>query len=354
MRLLFILCLLASFFLPHSLSAQEACTPIRIDGPGQALNKWKVSNQSVFPSCDLNAAVGLLSADTPSFSRDGGAASTIYAWAVMATRGNPRTDAEDAIPIMIAHGRFCTADGMAEVFRERLNKSDMCFQQAWALRTALFDNSDAGNTRSFANCPANVVDAMDNLTKVGAYTSEKDADAAIRGVVAGWMGRSDTTWPQFLSYVDERCKSWVDYSTLKKAVVYETAAKSWADPAVRHRHMRAVWDAGLDASRPRPVAIRYCAMVLRDANWVGTNPVTGNVRSNLCSSPSSGNYLNHSSFIAGRRPGPRGCQYLVVNSWGGSCATYDKKWECDAGKVWVDASALVANTSGSATLFLGQ
>ena len=73
---------------------------------------------------------------------------------------------------------------------------------------------------------------------------------------------------------------------------------------------------------------------------MGVDPANGKHDKSICRDGL------HASIVTGRRPGPRGCQYLIHNSHGISCNQYDKKWECEDGKIWVDEVNLLKNTTG--------
>ncbi|MBU6153033.1 MAG: hypothetical protein KGP28_01915 [Bdellovibrionales bacterium] len=50
----------------------------------------------------------------------------------------------------------------------------------------------------------------------------------------------------------------------------------------------------------------------------------------------------HTSMVLGQRfdSGSGECQYLVKNSYGDSCGSYDPKWECQGGYLWIGEAAL--------------
>ncbi len=51
----------------------------------------------------------------------------------------------------------------------------------------------------------------------------------------------------------------------------------------------------------------------------------------------SATFANHASSIVGRRFNSKtgSCEYLLRNSWGKDCGSYDKNYECNDGHVWI-------------------
>lgn len=51
----------------------------------------------------------------------------------------------------------------------------------------------------------------------------------------------------------------------------------------------------------------------------------------------------HESVLVGRRYNSKNgeCEYLIRNSWGRGCSSYDEYFECDQGNIWVAKSVLV-------------
>lgn len=59
---------------------------------------------------------------------------------------------------------------------------------------------------------------------------------------------------------------------------------------------------------------------------------------------------NHASSVVARKYDEKAgvCQFLIRNSWGDGCQTYDKKYECESGNIWVpeeDLTRMVYRTS---------
>jgi hypothetical protein len=102
-------------------------------------------------------------------------------------------------------------------------------------------------------------------------------------------------------------------------------------------------DNQLDSPKPMPIAFSYCFSVMLKKESIGVDPILGKTSSKICQI--EGSPAQHASVIIGRRTGPRGCQYLVMNSHGTSCNQYDKAWDCEGGKIWVDEENLLRNTS---------
>lgn len=78
----------------------------------------------------------------------------------------------------------------------------------------------------------------------------------------------------------------------------------------------------------KPVAIEYCSEMLKSGQTHGA------MKSKKCGM--------HLSVIVGHRVRAGKHQMLIQNSWGQSCGSYSKKWDCykDQGAVWVDSYIL--------------
>ena len=83
-----------------------------------------------------------------------------------------------------------------------------------------------------------------------------------------------------------------------------------------------------------PVGIGYCSKVLHDGRAFKSAPQFSGDQD--CG--------RHASVAIGRRRNPKNnaCEILIRNSWGKSCGSYSKDWECDQdkGSVWVDEKTL--------------
>ena len=57
----------------------------------------------------------------------------------------------------------------------------------------------------------------------------------------------------------------------------------------------------------------------------------------------NGSGCGHASTVVGRRFNKKSseCEYLIRNSWGRGCSSYDSSLDCDQGNVWVPKSVLV-------------
>jgi hypothetical protein len=103
--------------------------------------------------------------------------------------------------------------------------------------------------------------------------------------------------------------------------------------------------AELSAPNPQPVAISYCAGVLKQGeSYRGLVYLRKGAQ---CAGESRGNGL-HASLVIGRRKNPRtgSCEFRIRNSWGPSCGSrkkpkYSKDWDCDHGNIWVSQDALM-------------
>ena len=100
---------------------------------------------------------------------------------------------------------------------------------------------------------------------------------------------------------------------------------------------------GLFAPFSQPLAIAYCSKVLKEGkNYSGFSHDLRDFR--FVNSTECG---GHVSLISGKRIHPTGgqLQFLIHNSWGTGC-DYSADWQCENGKIWVDADALARNTYG--------
>jgi hypothetical protein len=128
-------------------------------------------------------------------------------------------------------------------------------------------------------------------------------------------------------------------------------------------YFRALIDVQLAQPSAQPVEISYCAAILTDASYPGTDR-SGKGKHCPPSAHSPGD-TGHASLLIGRRAADGGsCQYLVRNSWGADCSgpklhslpggakpgsvvqrtgdIYAPQWKCENGKgdIWIDADAL--------------
>ena len=118
---------------------------------------------------------------------------------------------------------------------------------------------------------------------------------------------------------------------------------TFPSPPDRFAAFKKTIDAQLDAINPMPTQTLYCLnfMLANQSEFVGVDQTDGKSSREICNKDGL-----HASVIIGRRPGPRGCQYLIQNSHGTTCNQYDKKWDCEKGKIWVDEISLFKNTMG--------
>lgn len=63
----------------------------------------------------------------------------------------------------------------------------------------------------------------------------------------------------------------------------------------------------------------------------------------LQNSDTTKNQSNHAVTVVGRRfnSKSRQCEYLVRNSWGRSCAGYDRRLDCEEGNIWIPKSQII-------------
>lgn len=71
-------------------------------------------------------------------------------------------------------------------------------------------------------------------------------------------------------------------------------------------------------------------------------PIIGYVGSVLVDIKTTNKGISHSSLIVGRKfnATTQSCEYIVRNSWGRSCAYYDKRLKCEEGHIWVPENIL--------------
>jgi hypothetical protein len=116
----------------------------------------------------------------------------------------------------------------------------------------------------------------------------------------------------------------------------------------------------LKANPAQPVGMSFCASVFsHDASFRGIERTKGDIAKD-CGA--------HGALIIGQRrdPNTKKCQFMVRNSWGGTCAHYNwciekpekgpdgllhckqEGWPCKPGEgnIWVDAEALSNNIFG--------
>jgi hypothetical protein len=70
------------------------------------------------------------------------------------------------------------------------------------------------------------------------------------------------------------------------------------------------------------------------------NPVAINYGSNVLKKLDTSSKFGHASTVVGRRMRAGKCEYLVRNSWGRSCRSYDKRLPCEEGNIWVPGDKL--------------
>ena len=72
------------------------------------------------------------------------------------------------------------------------------------------------------------------------------------------------------------------------------------------------------------------------------NPPVLNYNHNLLFSTESSGIIDHASLVVGRRfnSNKSRCEYLIRNSWGNSCDSYNIDYECESGMVWVPRHVL--------------
>ncbi len=155
-------------------------------------------------------------------------------------------------------------------------------------------------------------------------------------LLASALGAKAPSYPAVAERVTLACKSdRVDASKLSDVrYVFGHQLQGVARSLAFQQHI----DEVLTETKPMPVGITYCADVLRRRDATGVDPVDGKHSSSLCTDTGL-----HSSSIVGRRARGSQCQYLVRNSWGRSCNSYDTANQCEEGRVWVDSADLIRN-----------
>lgn len=70
------------------------------------------------------------------------------------------------------------------------------------------------------------------------------------------------------------------------------------------------------------------------------NPVAINYGSGVLKKLDTSSKFGHASTVVARRMRAGKCEYLVRNSWGRSCRSYDKRLPCEEGNIWVPGDKL--------------
>lgn len=101
-------------------------------------------------------------------------------------------------------------------------------------------------------------------------------------------------------------------------------------------------EARLTSPQSLPVGIAYCSHVLkRGPKYTGFSHRVRDLEL-----PDTDACGGHVSVVIGKRLHPETGkrEFLIQNSWGKQCGGYSPAWECDKGKIWIDAEALARNT----------
>lgn len=108
------------------------------------------------------------------------------------------------------------------------------------------------------------------------------------------------------------------------------------EPFSRTDAMRSRLDAVLREGQVPEIS--FCSEFLKESTYRGGGK-------NLWDTFTKSQCGAHSVVIGGRRWNQKKnrCEYLIHNSWGTSCGPYSREWECEKGRVWVDADALAWN-----------
>ncbi len=297
--------------------AAEECSTIRLDAAGGPLHMVAVANQRSAPACRYFTAAEVIQAALFYQSPHSKSISWVGLFANAAdNRSNPGNFAS-LVNIAKVEG-VCSSEKVEQLVRE----STLSCRQAAELRASVLGADDRLTTRALGDCEG--MPSEDGFERQTAWKLSKI-------VGANGSSRSDLR-----DRLRSACtQDIIDVSALGS--VEYTFGYEFKDPITRFDALRHHIDRSLTSAKPTPVGIHYCVDVLRKLDAVGVKSDNGKHTERLCSDGL------HASSIIGRRSNRGQCQYLIKNSWGSSCSGYDPRTECEGGKLWVDARALINN-----------
>jgi hypothetical protein len=108
--------------------------------------------------------------------------------------------------------------------------------------------------------------------------------------------------------------------------------------AICNTHKSDITSAKVDGliAKGYPVGINYCSAVLKNSKFQSkTQPIWKD--NQVCGA--------HASVIVGTALDSKGqCTYVLRNSWGKSCAPYDRTYDCKDGHVYIPKATLIRQT----------
>jgi hypothetical protein len=319
--------------LSSSLSLSAQCSKIRLDENGGPLDGATVSDQDGLNICRQESGAKIL--DCLRYYANGGKRPKFETSAIplaiqFAANGNlPEIEQAANSAKMIDFGAkygVCSREAVRKRFGSNTNRN-YCSEVKTVLRS-ITANTNIGAT-SGSNYSCNLKKDENNFIKATTLLSKAlEVDESIYNLQ---------------NEMSKICKN-EDYEKIPKAPpAKQLFGYELTTPAARFAAFKKVIDEQLGSFSPMPTEVIYCFdfMMANQSSEIGIDQTSGKHTNALCNKEGL-----HASIISGRRPGPRGCQYLIHNSHGTSCNAYDSKWDCESGKIWVDEESLFKNTMG--------
>jgi|GEM_PF-4864791 hypothetical protein len=336
-----------------NVSIASDCTPIRLDAPGGPLHEIPIMDQDGLPICDSHAAA--LAIDSARFYENGNR--------TLLPITSPIT-----LAVRIAHRTgFQNIEGpQAETLLESVPRIGVCDHEHISKQLTQSPDTDfCSELHEYVSSLKTSVSgsASSSLASCGLKQASSDNLDPLK--VLAKLTATEANADALKKKFDQMCGNTFYKPPIKFPVYNHQRAKPFTlgtdQQKERYDSLKKSIDTALGGSKPVPPIIRYCSNFLFDANApVGIEPTKGNMANCLYSGRSNFQMRgNHASVIAGRELSKDGktCMYLIRNSHGTSCNTYDKKWKCDktkggqpcpagdvcGGQIWVDEAALLAN-----------
>lgn len=340
-----------------SFASTDYCKPVRLDGPGQSMEKMPIQDQKDFAFCYAVTAAQMI--DAYRFSH--GDKNTQHLTSPVALAVNLSTFDEmdyarnSEVMFQLKGDQKATYQNYLNIVHgEKAGRLVRPVESA----TNYFDGGDLGSTfdfnrerysRKIKSCDQAVFDKAlkdstdfkklvnlwrgsssespfaDSREQVCTAESQKQADF----VKAIKVASIETNLPDFMTrFTAKACEN----NSLKIDIPAQTKI-TFAEDKDAYRKLHALFD----LSQPQPVGLGYCANIYyQKPNYFGH-----------CG--------GHASVIIGRRRGPSGkCEFLIRNSWSEKCVSDVFKGEnCEKGQYWVDDSTIL-NNSESMTVLLDK
>lgn len=314
-------------------SDRGACSTVRLDGPGMPMESLHAQDQGGMGLCDHYAACDVL--DAAAFYRTGRAPTARCSGidiaarltAVMAPAGGIEMLSIEQIVENIDLVGSCDAKAISNRLA-RAAKPDACEEIKFSLKryvgAAAVERTRGSKEPHFCGI------SIDMMTKL--YDAKH---------LLGQILEVPATLPAIAAEVQSSCAGKI--RPIAPLAYSKVRGWDYVDQPSRLAALRAGVDRSLDAKRPMPAAIKYCAHALSDKDIAGINPASGKINSTLCSR--KGLPGNHVSTVIARQfnTSKNRCEYLVQNTAGSICDGYEPDYTCEAGRVWVPSQALFRN-----------